>query len=141
MKYFIYTDGGARGNPGPSGIGFVIQKENGETFIEGGKYIGNATNNAAEYQALLLALQKAKDAGCGDVEIYMDSQLIVRQMTGQYKIKDQHLKVLAEQVKQLLSGFSRFNFTHIPREQNRRADFLVNQALDKALKIGDSKTF
>lgn len=134
-KYIIHTDGGSRGNPGPAGIGMVIKQ--GEKLIkEGGKTIGEATNNIAEYSAVVFALEvliktlgtKAKLA---EVLIKADSELIVRQLKGEYKVKDANLQKEFIKVYNLKQKFSKIDFTHIPREQNKRADELVNEALDK----------
>lgn len=127
----INTDGGARGNPGPAGIGVVIKDAaSGEVVFEHGGYIGEATNNVAEYRALLKAVETARDLGAGEVKINMDSELVVRQMLGQYKIKQPDLRKLATEVLVVLKSFSKFSFTHVRREFNQEADALVNQALD-----------
>ncbi len=140
MKLIVNTDGGARGNPGPSGIGVVIADDAGKIISSHKKYIGEATNNVAEYKALILALEetgkgiRAKGLGLSDVllEIRMDSELIVRQMQGRYKIKEPTLKLLAQEVIKLKNEFSSVEFIHIPREQNKLADKLVNEAIDQA---------
>jgi ribonuclease HI len=132
MKLFINTDGGARGNPGPAGIGVVIGDESGKVIGHYKQYIGEATNNVAEYKALLLGLSEAAKLGGEELEIKMDSELIVRQMTGQYKIKEPTLKLLATDALKLLGKFKNAAFRHVPREQNKEADRLVNQALDEA---------
>ena len=133
----IYTDGGARGNPGPAGIGVVITDGAGNIISRHKKYIGEATNNVAEYQALILALEEAikisntSAEGGSNLQIKMDSELIVRQMQGKYKIKDLRLKMLAREVLKLRNRFALVNFFHIPREQNQLADKLVNEAIDE----------
>jgi ribonuclease HI len=128
----IYTDGGARGNPGPAGIGFVFL--DGEKKIyEGKKFIGERqTNNWAEYEAVRLALDEAQARGHQAVEIRMDSQLVVEQLSGNWKIKEQSLKEQAAKVRALLSQFSQYSFAYIPRERNSDADRLVNEAIDEA---------
>ncbi len=131
MKLIINTDGGARGNPGPAAIGVVIRSGESLVFSKG-EYIGEATNNVAEYKALLLGLSEAAKLGGEELEIRMDSELIVRQMTGQYKIKEPTLKLLATDAIKLLGKFKNAAFRHVPREQNKEADKLVNQALDEA---------
>lgn len=131
MKLIINTDGGARGNPGPAGIGVVIRDESGKIVAKYKKYIGKATNNAAEYQALILALQAASKLGAIVLLIKMDSELIVRQMQGQYKIKEPALKKLAQEVLRLTNRFRQVTFCHIAREENKGADKLVNQAIDE----------
>ena len=140
-KLVINTDGGARGNPGPSGIGVVIRDENNKIIGAHKQYIGEATNNVAEYKALILALEKAGEGlrakGIGlsetELEVLMDSELIVRQMQGRYKIKEPTLKLLAGEVLILIKNFKDVTFHHVPREQNKEADKLVNQAIDAAL--------
>jgi len=130
----IYTDGGARGNPGPAGAGVVI-KENGRTVAGFGKYLGDGlTNNWAEYEALVLAVADAKRLGFTDrhIEIRMDSELIVKQMQGLYKVKDKNLKLQHAKVRELLLEFEHVHFKHIPREENSEADALVNEAIDEA---------
>lgn len=126
----INTDGGARGNPGPAAIGVVIRDETGEVIFEHGSYIGETTNNIAEYSALIKALETARDLGADAVKINMDSELIVKQMLGQYKIKQPALQDLAAQVIKLLKNFSQYSFSHVRREFNKDADAMVNQALD-----------
>jgi len=136
MKIEIYTDGGSRGNPGPAGIGVVILKD-GETIKEYGETIGKATNNVAEYMALVFALKKAKllfgkkKAKEMEIEVLMDSELIVRQLNHQYKIKEKDLQPLFLEVWNLMTDFKEVNFNHIPREKNKNADRLVNRALDE----------
>jgi len=132
MKLIINTDGGARGNPGPAGIGVVIRDEQGSILAERNQYIGEATNNCAEYKALILALLAARDLGADHIQINMDSELIVRQMQGKYKIKEPSLKVLAAEVLGLTNNFKQVIFHHVPREQNKEADKLVNKAIDAA---------
>ncbi len=130
MKGTMYTDGGARGNPGPAGIGAVI---NGEKPLDVSEFIGHATNNVAEYTALIRGLQEAHKAGYTELDILCDSQLIVEQVKGNYKVKEPHLKSLREKVSALILEFQKVSIRHIPREQNREADKLVNQAIDAAV--------
>jgi ribonuclease HI len=137
-KIIIYTDGGARGNPGPAGIGVVIQDEEGKTLHESSAYIGETTNNVAEYEALVRALEDAQMFGDKlkdmEVEVRMDSELIVRQMQGIYKVKEPTLKEKFAKVAHLrIKQVPNLTFTHIPREKNARADLLVNEAIDTAL--------
>jgi ribonuclease HI len=132
MSVVVYTDGGARGNPGPAAAGVVIQKD-GETIATIGQFLGKTlTNNWAEYQALIIALQKLTSLGLTDetVEVRMDSELIVKQMRGEYRVKHADLKTLYLQVQELLDGLGTVRFVHIRREQNKEADALVNEALD-----------
>jgi ribonuclease HI len=126
----INTDGGARGNPGPAGIGLVIKNETGDLQYSFGGYIGETTNNVAEYSALIKALEESHNLGGTDLRINMDSELIVKQMTGVYKIKEPTLQELAGKVIKLLKHFNSYSFVHVRRELNKEADALVNQALD-----------
>jgi len=129
-KLIIYTDGGARGNPGPAAIGVVI----GDKIY--GEAIGETTNNVAEYKAIIFALKKAKhligshNAKNTDLEIYSDSELIVNQLNGKFKIKDENLKPLFIDIWNLKQDFNKVYFKYIPREKNQMADKLVNQSLD-----------
>jgi len=132
MKLILRTDGGARGNPGPAGIGVVIADAAGNIIGRHKKYIGETTNNFAEYQALILALQEAHKLGVEHLEIKMDSELIVRQMQGRYKIKEPQLKVLAAEVFKLSNNFKSISYMHILRTANKEADKLVNEAIDNA---------
>lgn len=132
----IYTDGGARGNPGPAGAGAIIFGERGEVLKEISDYLGETTNNVAEYEALVRVLAAAKELfghALHDmhVDIRMDSELIVRQMEGKYKVKALGLKPRFLQVKELLTHIPHHTFTHVPREDNTHADALVNRAIDE----------
>ncbi|HBG82000.1 TPA: ribonuclease H [candidate division CPR2 bacterium] len=124
----IYTDGGARGNPGHSGIG-VVFKVNGEVVANFKEYIGITTNNQAEYQAVLLAIKHLKNFPHEAVNFYLDSQLVVCQVNGTYKVKNAELRPLYQQIKDMLF-FENVKFAYIPREKNQEADRLVNQAID-----------
>ncbi|MCX6797149.1 MAG: ribonuclease HI family protein [Candidatus Doudnabacteria bacterium] len=130
QKFIINTDGGARGNPGPAGIGAVIKDGYGRLIGQHKKYIGKATNNTAEYKALILALEEAHKLKATQLQINMDSELVVRQMQGRYKIKEPGLKVLAQEAIRLIGKFKKVDFRHVPREQNCEADKLVNEAID-----------
>lgn len=125
----LYTDGAARGNPGPAAVGIVIQDGSGRVLREVARAIGRATNNQAEYRALILGLEEAARLGAAHLEVRMDSELIVRQLSGRYRVKDAALKVLFERASELLRGFPSVTLRHIPREDNRRADALANAAL------------
>lgn len=131
-QYLVsYTDGGARGNPGPSGIGVVLQNKTGETIGEWSEFLGIATNNQAEYKALLLALKQAVALGVVELDCRLDSELVVKQLKGEYKVKHPDLKPLFEQAKSLISQIKNVSFKHIPRELNKQADQLANQAMDR----------
>ena len=125
----IYTDGGARGNPGPAGIGVAIWDGN-KLVGTYSKYIGKATNNQAEYQAVVFALEQAKRLKVEEVDIYMDSEVAVNQLNRKFKIKNQELGSLFVRAWNLMIGFKSVKFHYIPREENRGADKLVNQAID-----------
>jgi len=129
----LFTDGASRGNPGEAGAGIVVIDDGGRELIAQGKYLGACTNNVAEYQALLLGLTEASRLGDGTIDIFLDSQLIVRQIQGIYKVKSSDLQPLFARVKLLLSSFDNFTVSHIPREQNKRADQLANQGIDNRL--------
>ena len=134
MKLVINTDGGARGNPGPAGIGVVIQTVDRKVLKKFGKYLGkDKTNNQAEYTAVIEALQAARELGGTHLEFKMDSELAVRQLNHVYKVKNKNLQGLFLQAKNLQTEFSHVTFTHIPRTQNTAADKLVNEAIDKAI--------
>ena len=141
MQYILYSDGGARGNPGPAGIGVVIEKMDAkgesETVVEYGEYIGEATNNVAEYRALLWGLEKLKTFNAAEVECYLDSQLVARQMRREYKVKDKNLAALFVKAWNVAIGFKKITFTEIPRERNKRADAQVNKAIDSAPFLGN----
>jgi ribonuclease HI len=129
-KLNINTDGGSRGNPGPGAIGVVIHNEHERPIFEMGKTIGHCTNNEAEYTALIEALIKAKDLKATHVTMRLDSELVVKQLNGQYKVKNDRILVLWKKAKELSSEFTVISFVHIPREKNKEADKLVNDALD-----------
>lgn len=126
----LYTDGGARGNPGPAGAGALLLAPDGTEVEAISAYLGELTNNQAEYRALLLGLQAAIDNDVRELDVRMDSELIVKQMKGEYKVKHPDMKVLHAQAKQLVAKFDRISFHHIRRELNSDADALVNQAID-----------
>jgi ribonuclease HI len=129
--FSIHTDGASRGNPGEAGIGIVIADERGKTVKELKHYLGMATNNVAEYRAVILALEKASKLGAESIILNLDSELVVRQIMGEYKVREPHLKPLHREVLDLLQNFSNYRIRHIPREENRRADQLANQAIDQ----------
>jgi len=129
MKLLIFTDGASRGNPGPAGCGFVIYDEGKNVLFEGVKFIGNTTNNVAEYRALLEACRAMHQYEPSQVEFYLDSELVVKQMRGEYKVRDQKLAIIREQVLIELKGVPA-TYNHIPRKFNKEADALANQAID-----------
>ncbi len=127
----IFADGGSRGNPGPAGCGAVIIA-NDETIAEISQYLGNTTNNVAEYTGLVLALERAKELGIPNIEVWMDSELVVKQINGQYKVKHPGLIPLYQKAKALAITFKSFKIGHVRREMNKLADKLANQAMDGA---------
>lgn len=129
-KFILYSDGGSRGNPGPSASGFIIMNDREEVLYEGGKYLGVTTNNQAEYQAVLLGLEKAKAMGARQIEFRLDSLLVVNQMNGLYQIKNRDLWPIHERIKELAGSFESVRFIHVRREFNRLADGMVNKILD-----------
>ena len=131
-KLRVNVDGGARGNPGPAAIAAVVQKSGGELLEEQSETIGDATNNVAEYRALLLGIERASALGAGALELIGDSELIVRQVKGEYKVKDETLRGLHRQVLDALAGFDDWTIRHVRRDENEEADRLVNEALDRA---------
>ena len=136
-KLKIYTDGGARGNPGPAGCGVVIIDENNKIVARYKKYLGEQTNNFAEYSPVILALAEAKKMPlCQglEIEVLMDSELAVKQLNREYKVKNQELAKLFVKIYNLQHSFKRVSFSHVPREMNRQADLLVNQVIDEAMK-------
>lgn len=131
MTLFAYTDGASRGNPGESGIGIIFRDELGAVVFSGGGYIGTATNNIAEYQALLACLRKAIDMNCKHLIVHSDSQLMVRQMCGVYRVKDKTLQTFHREASALLrqAPFT-FKILHVDREHNGDADLLANTGID-----------
>jgi ribonuclease HI len=131
-RFTVNVDGGARGNPGPAAIG-VVMRDGNEVVEEVGETIGEATNNVAEYRALLRGIELAAARGATDLELVGDSELVVRQVEGRYKVKNAGMKQLHEEVKRALRGFDSWSIRHVRRAENADADRLVNQALDGAL--------
>ena len=134
MKLIIYTDGASRGNPGPASYGFTISGENGKLLHEEGEYIGKATNNVAEYTAVIAALKLVKGKYAKhfplEIKLFADSKLLAEQLSGSYKIKHPNLKPLFDQIKVLELEIGDISYTHIPRGKNAEADRLANKALD-----------
>jgi ribonuclease HI len=127
----VHVDGGSRGNPGPAGAGAVIKIDN-QIEATVSKFLGNATNNVAEYTGLVLALEKAFDLGIKQIDVYMDSELVVKQMKGIYRVKNENLLPLYMKARNLASKFPSFNISHVRREYNKEADKLANEAMDNA---------
>ena len=127
----VWTDGGARGNPGPAGYGVSITDRDGNVLAEFGDGIGWQTNNVAEYRGVIAGLERARDLGARRVEVRADSLLVVNQQLGRWKIKNEGLRPLAAEVQRLARGFQRVTWRHVPRERNRRADALANEAMDR----------
>jgi ribonuclease HI len=128
----LFADGGSRGNPGPSSSGFALMDMNDQVFVKKGLYLGITTNNQAEYQALKFGLEEAIKYGIQELHIYMDSLLVVNQMRGVFKVKNRDLWPIHESIKALLPRFKHVSFTHVPRELNKIADGMVNEAMDAA---------
>ena len=132
MKARLSTDGGARGNPGPAAYGFVIEAEDGTVLAAEGKAIGIATNNVAEYSALIAGLKRAVELSVSELEVVSDSELLVKQMTGEYRVKNEALKELSLEASRLARRLGKVSYTAVRREHNELADRLVNEALDAA---------
>lgn len=125
----LYTDGASKGNPGPAGAGWVLENDQDSILVKESSFLGEATNNEAEYQALILGVKKALACEVEEIRIFMDSELVVRQLSGLYRVKNPRLSILFKQVKDLLSRFSSYVIIHIPRENNREADRMANEAI------------
>ena len=132
MKARLSTDGGARGNPGPAAYGYVLESDDGHVLDARGDTIGVATNNVAEYRALLAGLEKALELGVTELEVVSDSELLVKQMRGEYKVKNDALRALHGEASQLAEGLEKVAYTAVRRAHNELADSLVNEALDRA---------
>ncbi len=132
MKLVVHVDGGSRGNPGPAAAAAVVSTPEGELLDEASVTLGRATNNVAEYRGLLLGLERARALGATEVDVINDSELIARQIGGQYKVKHEGLRPLFVEAMKALRGFDRWSVRNVPRAQNAEADALVNQALDAA---------
>ena len=130
-KLTIFTDGGARGNPGPGGIGAVIYDENKKKIAEISEFLGHSTNNQAEYKAVIAAMKKAKELKAEILEFFLDSELVVKQLKREYKVKNPDLAPLFLQIYNLEMNFKKVSFHHVPRERNKEADALANEAMDK----------
>ncbi|HKH30594.1 MAG TPA: reverse transcriptase-like protein [Gaiellaceae bacterium] len=132
MKARLSTDGGARGNPGPAAYGYVLEAEDGTVLAAHGETIGVATNNVAEYRGLIAGLEKAVEVGVDELEVVSDSELLVKQMKGEYRVKNENLRPLNVQASRLARQVGRVRWTSVRRERNELADRLVNEALDGA---------
>ncbi|MBN1765483.1 MAG: ribonuclease HI family protein [Sedimentisphaerales bacterium] len=136
MHLIIRTDGGSRGNPGPAAAGVLISKKGSKVIFSGGFYLGETTNNVAEYTALVRALELAEQLGGTRLDVFCDSELVVKQVNGQYKVKNANLKSIYNKVIDLISRFEQVNVNHVYRNGNTQADALVNQALDRKSDVG-----
>jgi ribonuclease HI len=133
VKARLYTDGGSRGNPGPAAYAYVLEAEDGTVLDARGETIGVATNNVAEYRALVAGLECAVEAGVDELEVVSDSELVVKQMRGEYRVKNRALQQLFLEASQLAREIARVTYTAVRREHNELADRLVNEALDRAV--------
>lgn len=135
MDLIVYTDGGSRGNPGPAGLGVYICDRSGEPVERRYKYLGETTNNVAEYSGALLGIRRAIELGATSIELRADSKLVIEQLSGNYKVKNPGLKELHTQIRELVSSYpGKISFTHVPREKNKEADRLSNVAMDEGTK-------
>ncbi len=132
-KLIIYTDGGARGNPGPGGLGVVIYNGKKEVIDKISEFLGVVTNNQAEYKAVIAALKKAKELGGQELDFYLDSELVVKQLKREYKVKNKDLAPLFLEIHNLSLSFKKISYTHIRREFNAAADALANEAMDRGV--------
>jgi ribonuclease HI len=130
VKATLFTDGGARGNPGPAAFGYVLESENGHVLAAHGKAIGRATNNVAEYSGLVAGMERAAELGVRELDVVSDSELLVKQMQGEYRVKNETLRELWEQASDLERRFGRVRYRAVRRHHNELADRLVNEALD-----------
>ena len=135
--FTLRTDGGARGNPGPGGAGFVLEDESGAVVRRGGRYLGTVTNNQAEYEALIWGLETALDHGVARLRVCADSELVVHQMNGRYRVKNEGLKPLFARAQLLVRRFASSEIVHVRREMNVAADELANIAMDGRTRVGD----
>ena len=141
MSVSLYCDGASRGNPGPSGAGVVLLDKKGEQIFELSRYLDKGTNNEAEYRALIRGLEAAADLGVKRVEIFLDSELVVRQLSGKYKVRNARLRSLFDQAVSILQQFDDYAIFHVGRELNQQADRLANEAIDRGLQGGDRETY
>lgn len=130
-RLLLFSDGASRGNPGLAGAGIQLLDHDRREILAASKFLGQCTNNEAEYLALIFGLREASRLGCREISIYLDSELIVRQLNGTYQVKNQRLKTLFSEARKELSNFSRFQISHVPRAQNQRADEMANRGIDE----------
>jgi ribonuclease HI len=128
----LWTDGAARGNPGPAGVGVMLKAANGEVIVAEGQFVGHTTNNVAEYKALLLGLARALERGVSRLEVRADSELLIKQLKGEYRVRNPGLLPLYEEAKTLIGRFENVRLKHVRRELNAEADRLANEGIDKA---------
>ncbi len=133
LRLRLYSDGAARGNPGPAGAGAVLVEPSGQVVDKLGKFLGHQTNNYAEYMGLLLGLKRARELGVSEVEVFADSELMIRQLSGRYQVKSPSLRTLYVETLGLLNEFERVKLMHVPREMNRAADEMSNRAIDERM--------
>lgn len=133
MTFKLFTDGGSRGNPGPAASAAILRDETGKTVNQIGIFIGNATNNEAEYKGLIFGLDMVAKMDIKEIDCYLDSELVVKQVRGEYKVKNENIKGFFVILKEKINNFNKITFTHIPREQNSEADALVNKVLDSTV--------
>jgi ribonuclease HI len=136
--WIVHSDGGARGNPGPGGVGIVLYAPDGSVAARGGAFLGTVTNNVAEYQALLWGMRAAKSFGAGALHVKADSELIIKQLRGEYRVKNEGLRPLFLEAQALRRGFTEVQFSHVRREDNAEADALANEAMDGRCAVGDA---
>jgi ribonuclease HI len=133
MEVIMFTDGGSRGNPGPAAIGVVIKDASEKIIQKIGKYIGESTNNDAEYKALIEGISALKKTEATSVKCYLDSELVVKQLNGLYKVKNENIKIHWKKIKELEKGFEKITYSHVRREKNTEADAIVNEVLDSTV--------
>jgi ribonuclease HI len=137
----LYTDGASRGNPGPAGAGVILLDEQGRPILELNRFLGKATNNEAEYQALITGLEAAERLDLTRLHIFLDSELVVKQLHGEYRVRNPRLQPLFDEVASRLRRLSSYAIMHIPREQNEKADRLANEAVDRGLQGGPTEEY
>jgi ribonuclease HI len=141
MRMSLHCDGASRGNPGPAGAGVVLSAQNGRQLLEVSRFLDTATNNEAEYQALIRGLKAAEDLGIKSLQIFSDSELVVKQVRGEYKVRNLRLQLLFRQVMTRLQQFDDYAIVHVGRELNEKADRLAKDAIDRGLQGGERETY